>query len=205
MPAWVAPVISGLFGALGQSSANEQNVKLARENRQWQEQMSNTAVQRRMLDLKLAGINPILAGKYDATTPAGNLAEVGNVGAAGVTSALSARSALSSSRLADTNADVQEIRRTLNETFKWLVDKVQDGTALNLIRSGWSAVQDGLSGVLDIEGVMQTIADAADTWYNTAKALPGELSREVDDFFEALEQAAPVLLEHPEFLPLLRR
>lgn len=88
-----ATVIGGALGLVGGERQNKANAKEAQRNRQFQERMSNTAVQRRMSDLRAAGINPILAGRYDASTPAGNMAQMQNIGAAATQGAASAASA----------------------------------------------------------------------------------------------------------------
>jgi hypothetical protein len=83
----------GAMGYAGQKEANEANVGMTREQMDWQseenllnrdfqseeamrqmnfqERMSSSAVTRRMADLRKAGINPILAGKFDASSPTG--------------------------------------------------------------------------------------------------------------------------------------
>lgn len=74
------PAVGGLLGGLldshSASDANKKNIKLAREQMAFQERMSNTAEQRRVADLKKAGLNPMLAYQSEASSPGGALGRV---------------------------------------------------------------------------------------------------------------------------------
>jgi len=80
----IGSAIGGLFGYKGQKDTNVASAQQAQKQMDFQREMSNTAVQRRMADLKKAGINPILAGSKEASSPAGSMAPVGNKAEAGI-------------------------------------------------------------------------------------------------------------------------
>lgn len=83
--AWIGAAIAGattIYGAnkasAGQSSANKINVQLQREQQDYETRMSNSAIQRRVQDLRAAGLNPMLAYTGEATTPNVSAARVEN-------------------------------------------------------------------------------------------------------------------------------
>lgn len=100
---WEA-VFSGLMSYLGQQSANSANKQMARDANAlekymaeqqmgFQANMSNTAYQRQMEDMRKAGLNPLLAaGMSGASTPSGasgsaHTAKMENALGAGISSA----------------------------------------------------------------------------------------------------------------------
>ena len=91
----LAGAITGGASLIGTHLTNQANSAEAAKNRAWQEQMSNTAYQRAVEDMRKAGINPILAYQQGgASTPGGSQGTI-----SGASMGLASSSAASASAL----------------------------------------------------------------------------------------------------------
>lgn len=70
---------SSVLGFLGQEETNQANAQQADKQMEFQREMSSTAYQRAVTDMKAAGLNPMLAySQGGATTPGGAMATMQN-------------------------------------------------------------------------------------------------------------------------------
>ena len=80
-----AALIGGAVSGYGQYRANRETRASTQRQMDFQKEMSNTAHQRQMADLRASGINPMLSAKLGgASSPAGASYQAGNIGAAAV-------------------------------------------------------------------------------------------------------------------------
>lgn len=122
---FVGPLIGAEIGASSARDTNRAQVGLSREQMAFQERMSNTAVQRRMDDLRLAGINPILAARHDASTPPGAMAQLrvpADTGVQVANTAVSAVRTYQELRVMEAQIDDLVKSASLKHAKEWLTD-----------------------------------------------------------------------------------
>lgn len=140
MPAWLWPVISGIASVAGDAFG----VHEARRAASRTEELSNTAVQRRVKDLKAAGLNPGLAYESQASSPTIQSGASSDAGSRSVTNASSAMRLRSELDLIKAQVEAQKASAEAQraQAGKANIEAEKVGTELAVIGAGEYSYRD---------------------------------------------------------------
>lgn len=189
----IGSIVSGIGGVIQNKMNQDFAADQASLNRDFQAQMSNTAWRRGMEDMKLAGLNPILAyQKGPASSPTGAPAatSVTNVGQAMVEAYNnSARTSVENERTgAETVRSGAETKKTLTaddllkqeiENAKATNEQIKANTAKSIAEASKTAVDTDLSRAM----IPRVQYDTAKTWNEAEKVKFENSARSVDEAF----------------------
>jgi len=126
-PAVAAAGIGAVGSLIGGMQRNSAAAAQASQQMAFQREMSDTAYQRTMADMKAAGLNPMLASKLGgASTPAGAMAQMSDVITPAVTAGTSAYSAATQGQVSETQMQVNRASALLSVAQKDLSEANYD-------------------------------------------------------------------------------